>query len=85
MQARELQDAWLRQAQADAERGVIECRMCCQRAGLDETLTLWRTGVLAFAVCDRCSSSHDVLLTPTDVGVEVRARRRDPIIVGGRP
>ena len=80
-----LERAWREQAQLDAERGVIECRMCRQRAGLDQTLTLWRNGVLVFAVCDRCSSSHDMLLTPTDSGVEVRARRRDTMIVGGRP
>ena len=79
----ELGRAWARQAQADAERGVIACRMCGRRSGLDETLTLWRNGGLVFAVCDRCAGSHDVLLTPTDAGVEVRARRRGPLVVGG--
>ena len=79
----ELRRAWASQAQLDAERGVIECRMCRQHSGLDESLTLWRNGVLVFAVCDRCSCSNDVLLTPTDVGVEVRARRRRPIVIGG--
>ena len=79
----ELGRAWARQAQADADRGVIECRMCRRHAGLDETLTLWRNGALVFAVCDRCAGSHDVLLTPTDAGVEVRARRRGPLVVGG--
>ena len=78
-----LQRAWAQQAQLDAERGVIECRMCRRRSGLDETLTLWRNGVLVFAVCDRCSRSHDVLLTPTEAGVEVRARRRRPLVIGG--
>ena len=75
--------AWARQAQLDAERGVIECRMCRRRAGLAETTTLWRNGVLVFAVCDRCAASHDVLLRPAGAGVEVRARRRGPLIVGG--
>jgi len=73
------------QAQHDAERGVIECRMCRRRAGLDETLTIWRNGALVFAVCDRCTGSHDVLLTPTDAGVEVRARQRRPLVIGGTP
>jgi hypothetical protein len=85
MEAREIHAAWARQAQLDAERGVIECRMCRRRSGLDETVTLWRNGVLVFAVCDWCSGSHDVLLTPTDAGVEVRAERRGPIVVRGRP
>ena len=79
----ELGRAWARRAQADADRGVIECRMCRRHAGLDETLTIWRNGTLVFAVCDRCAGSHDVLLTPTDDGVEVRARRRGHLVVGG--
>lgn len=81
--AGELQRAWARQAQLDAERGVIECRMCRRRSGIDETLTIWRDGVLVFAVCDRCAGSHDVLLSPTDAGIEVRARRRYPVVIGG--
>ena len=75
--------AWAQQAQLDAERGVIECRMCRRRAGLDETTTLWRNGRLVFALFDRCSSSHDVVFSPTEAGVEVRARRRGPVVVGG--
>ncbi len=84
MRAEDLGEAWARQAQLDAERGVIECRMCRRRAGLDETVTLWRNGALVFAVCDRCAGSHDILMTPTDAGIEVRAHRRAPIVVGGR-
>lgn len=84
MEVREVHDAWVRQAQADAERGVIECRMCRRRTGLDAALTVWRNGVLVFAVCDNCSASHDVLLAPTDAGLEVRARCRGPIVLGGR-
>ena len=75
--------AWARQAQLDAERGVIECRTCRRRSGLDEATTLWRNGVLVFAVCDHCSASHDVLLTPTEHGVEIRARQRRTLVVGG--
>jgi len=44
---------------------------------------LWRDGVLVFALCDRCAQSHDVLMRPTAEGVEVRARARTPILVGG--
>jgi len=84
MRAENLGEAWARQAQLDAERGVIECRMCRRHSGLDETLTLWLDGALVFAVCDRCAGSHDILMTPTDAGIEVRARRRAPIVVGGR-
>ena len=79
----ELQRAWVQQAQLDAERGVIACRMCQRHAGLDETTTLWRNGRLVFALCDRCSTSHDVVFSPTEVGVEVRARRRGPLVVRG--
>jgi hypothetical protein len=74
--------AWARQAQVDAERGVIECRMCSRRSGLDETTTLWRNGVLVFAICDRCATTHEVLMKPTDKGVEVRGRRVSPLIAG---
>lgn len=81
----ELQRAWLQQAQLDADRGVIECRMCRRREALDETTTLWRNGVLVFALCDRCAGSHDVVFSPSEAGVEVRARRRGPLVVGGRP
>ena len=85
MSADEHGRAWARQAQLDAERGVIECRLCRRRSGLDETVTLWRNGALVFAVCDRCAGGHDILLTPTDIGIEVRAWRRGPIILGGHP
>jgi hypothetical protein len=83
MDADALQRAWVAQACADAERGVIECRMCRRSGPLDESLTLWRTGVLVFAVCDRCSRSHDVLIRTTDAGIEVRGRARAPLIVRG--
>lgn len=82
MDSVDLQQAWVRQAQLDAERGVIECRMCKQRAGLEQAVTLWRNGALVFAVCDRCAAGHDILLTPTEAGIEVRARRRETVIVG---
>ncbi len=81
----ELQRAWVQQAQVDAERGFIECRMCRRRAGLDVTTTLWRNGMLVFALCDRCSSSHDVVFSPTEAGVEVRARRRAALVIRGGP
>jgi hypothetical protein len=79
----ELQRAWVQQAQADAERGVIECRMCRRRAGLEDTTTLWRNGLLVFALCDRCSASHEVVFSPSEAGVEVRARRRGLLVLGG--
>jgi hypothetical protein len=83
MDADALQRAWVAQAQADAERGVIACRMCRAPAPLDEALTIWRNGVLAYAVCDRCTTGSDVLLRRTDAGLEIRARTRGPLIVGG--
>ena len=83
MRGDNLQRAWVQQAQLDAERGVIECRLCRTRTGLDTAITLWRNGVLVFAVCDRCAGTHDVLLSPTDAGIEVRGRRRAPLVVRG--
>ena len=79
----ELQRAWARQAQLDAERGVIECRMCRRKVGLDRATTLWRNGELVFAVCDGCAGVHDILMRPTEAGIEVRARQRGPLILGG--
>ncbi len=79
----DLHRAWLQQAQLDADRGVIECRLCRRRASLEDTTTLWRNGLLVFALCDSCASAHDVVFRPTDAGVEVRARRRGPLVVGG--
>jgi hypothetical protein len=78
----DLQRAWVLQAQLDAERGVIECRICKRRAGLDQVITLWRNGTLVFAICDRCAGGNDILLTPTEAGIEVRGRKREPIVVG---
>jgi hypothetical protein len=78
----DLRQAWAQQAQVDAERGVIECRMCRRRTGLDETTTLWRNGDLVFAICDRCATRHEVLMKPTDKGVEVSGRRISPLIAG---
>ena len=54
-----------------------------RHAGLDETTTLWRNGHLVFALCDRCASCHDVVFSPTEAGVEVRAKRRAPLVLGG--
>ena len=79
----DLNRTWVRQAQLDAERGVIECRMCCRRVGLDQAITLWRNGALVFAICDDCSGSHNIMMRPTKAGIEVRARRRTPLAIGG--
>ncbi len=75
--------AWVAQACADADRGVLECRMCRRRGPLEEAITLWRNGVLVFAICDRCARSSDVLIRPTEAGIEVRGRARGPLIVRG--
>jgi hypothetical protein len=82
MEPADLTAAWFKQAQIDAEEGVIECRMCRKRAGLDATTTLWRNGNLIYALCDECACANDVVFTTTDRGVEIRARRRSPLVVG---
>lgn len=75
--------AWVKQAQLDAERGVIECRVCRTKGSLADSVTLWRNGVLVFAACTRCMAFHDILMRPTDQGIEVRARPRYPLVVRG--
>jgi len=85
MQNDGLQRAWVTQAQADAERGVIECRICKHQSPLDEAITLWRNGFLVFAVCDRCSGCHDVVIRPTGAGIEVRGMSRGPLVIRGAP
>ena len=76
-----LQRAWVQQAQLDSEREIITCRMCKRPSALDEAITLWRNGLLVFAICDRCSGSHQVLLTPTSEGLEVRARSQSALVI----
>jgi hypothetical protein len=78
-----LHRAWVAQAQADADRGVIECRICKRHSQLDETITLWRNGFLVFAVCDRCCGCHDIAIRPTDAGIEVRGVNRGPLVIRG--
>lgn len=78
-----MQRAWLKQAQLDAARGVVACRMCKALHDLEETTTLWRNGVLVFAVCDRCAQRHDIVMSAVEAGIEVRARERGPIVLRG--
>jgi hypothetical protein len=75
--------SWVALVQAEAERGIVTCRMCRRPSGLDEALTVWRNGCLVFAVCDRCAATHEVLLRATERGLEVRGRERGPLLVGG--
>lgn len=82
MDADALQRAWIAQACADADRGMLECRMCRHHGPLEEALTLWRNGVLVFALCERCARSN-VSIRTTDAGIEVRGRVRGPLIVRG--
>ena len=80
MKARDLQQAWVKQAQLDAECGVIECRMCKTKSGLDKTITVWRNGVLVFAVCDDCADTHEIHMRKTQAGIEIRGRPRHPLV-----
>jgi hypothetical protein len=80
-----LAKAWAAQAQALAEQGIVVCRMCTQREDLAGALQIWRSGILVYAICARCAGSHHVLITPTDRGIAVRARRRQPYVLVGRP
>jgi len=77
----QLSRAWSAQAQALAERGLVECRMCRRHEDLAGALQLWRNGVLVYAICERCAGDHDILITPTECGTEVRAKRRRPYVI----
>ena len=83
MNSADVNAAWVKQAQLDAERGVIECRVCKAKGSLADTITLWRNGVLVFAACHPCTSTHDILMRPTERGLEVRAFARYPLVIGG--
>ena len=78
---RALSRAWVKQAQLDAERGVVYCRKCRHSVSADEAVTLWRGSTLAFALCDDCAAGNDVFMRPTEKGFEVRALPRMPLIV----
>ena len=79
-----LGSAWAARAQELAERGIIECRMCRRHEDLGGAFQLWRNGGLVFALCERCASTHDVLMRPTDRGIEIRAHRRGPLVIQPR-
>jgi hypothetical protein len=83
MERTDLNAAWVKQAQLDVDRGVIECRVCRTKGSLADSVTLWRNGVLVFASCSRCMAFHDILMRPTERGIEVRAHARYPLVVGG--
>jgi len=76
-----LSRTWAAQAQALAEQGIVECRMCRRHEDLAGALQIWLGGVLVYAICERCTGDHDVLITPTERGTEVRAKRRRPYVI----
>ena len=80
----ELNAAWVRQAQLDADHGLVECRVCKVKGELARAVTLWINGTLLFAVCERCRAEHEIVMRPTERGIEIKARTRAPLIVGSR-
>jgi len=76
-----LSRTWAAQAQALAEQGFVECRMCRRREDLAGALQLWRNGEIVYAICERCAACSDILITPTERGVEVRGKRRRPYVL----
>jgi hypothetical protein len=79
----DLNRAWIAQANADADRGVLECRVCRTKGPLDEAISMWTNGMLVFAICRRCMLVHDVVTRPTEHGIEVRAVLRRPLVLRG--
>jgi len=84
MNETERSEIWVRQAQLDADRGVIECRVCQAKGSLADSITLWRNAVLVFAACHECLATHDILMRPTERGLTIGMRLREPLIVGAR-
>jgi hypothetical protein len=80
----ELNAAWVRQAQLDADRGLVECRVCKAKGDLARAVTLWINGALLFAVCEACRAEHEIVMRPTERGIEIKARTRAPLVVGPR-
>ena len=80
----ELNAAWVRQAQLDADRGLVECRVCKTKWDLAHAVTLWINGALLFAVCEACRAAHEIVMRPTERGIEIKARTRATLIVGSR-
>ncbi len=80
----ELNAAWVREAQLDADRGLIECRVCRAKGDLARAVTLWMNGTLLFAVCESCRAEHEIVMRPIERGVEIKARTRGPLMVGSR-
>ena len=80
----EVNAAWVRQAQLDADRGIVECRVCKTTAELARAVTLWINGTLLFAVCEPCRAEHEIVMRPTERGIEIKARARTPLVVGSR-
>jgi len=80
----ELNAAWVRQAQLDADRGLVDCRVCKAKGDLARAVTLWINGTLLFAVCEPCRAEHEIVMRPTERGIEITARTRAPLIVGSR-
>jgi hypothetical protein len=35
-------------------------------------------------VCEQCRSEHEIVMRPTERGIEIKARTRAPLIVGSR-
>ena len=54
-------------------------------SALDEAITLWRNGFLVFAVCDKCTGCHDIVIRPTGAGIEVRGASRGPLVIRSTP
>lgn len=72
---------WAEEAQREAEREVLTCRVCKRSGPINAGITIWRDGSIIYGICDYCLHRSEFLITPTERGIEVRGRSRGPIII----
>lgn len=74
--------AWADEAQREAERDELTCRVCKRTGPIDKAITIWRDGRILYGICDACIATSEFLITPTERGIEIRGRRRRAALVG---
>lgn len=81
---RRLGQDWAALAQAEAERGVLTCRVCKRQGPIEDAITIWRNGSVLYGICNACCSDNLFLITPTERGIEVRGKSRTPLVISTR-
>ena len=74
-------EQWAEQAQREAEREILTCRVCSRPGPINEGITIWRDGRIVYGIGDCCLHRFEFVITPTERGIEIRGKSRGPIIV----